>query len=91
MTTTKNKVIIYSNKNDKIIVEKGVVYIKINIKKLDLLIAKMGMSIKEFSKYSHINETTLCRIRNGKQVPSIKTIGKLAKALKVEPEEIIEN
>lgn len=64
--------------------------IKINIKKIDLLIAKMGMSAKEFSEHAHINETTLCRIRNGKQVPSIKTVGKLANALEVDVEEIID-
>lgn len=66
------------------------IIIKIDIKKIDLLIAKKGMSVKEFSEHSHINETTLCRIRNGKQVPNIKTVGKLAKALEVDVTEIIE-
>ena len=63
--------------------------IKIDIRKIDLLIAKMGMSVKEFSEHAHINETTLCRIRNGKQIPSIKTVGKLANALEVDVAEII--
>lgn len=66
------------------------IHIKIDTKKVDLLIAKMEMSAKEFSEHSHINETTLCRIRKGKQVPNIKTVGKLAKALDVDVEEIIE-
>lgn len=89
MTTPRNRGII-KERNDNIIVEKGVVVIKIDSKKIDLLIAKKGMSVKEFSELSHINETTLCRIRNGKQVPNIKTVGKLAKALEVDVAEIIE-
>lgn len=66
------------------------ILIRINTKKVDLLIAKKEMSAKEFSEHSNINETTLCRIRNGKQVPNIKTVGKLAKALDVDVAEIIE-
>ena len=63
--------------------------LKIDIGKLDLLIAETGMSLKEFAAYSKINETTLCRIRKGRQNPSIKTIGKLVKALEIETSEII--
>lgn len=63
--------------------------LKIDTKKLDLLIAKTGMSLKEFAVHSKINETTLCRIRKGRQNPSIKTIGKLVKALEIETNEII--
>lgn len=75
--------------SDNIIIGKEVISIKIDINKVELLIAKMGMSAKEFSEHSRINETTLCRIRNGRQAPNIKTIGKLAKALKVDVEEIV--
>lgn len=66
------------------------IVIKIDTKKIDLLIANMGMSAKEFSEHSGINESTLCKIRSGKQAPSLKTIGKLARALNVDAEQIAE-
>lgn len=47
--------------------------------------------MKELSEVSGVNVTTLSRINKGKQKPSMKTIGRIAKALKVDVEELVDH
>lgn len=61
----------------------------IDVSKLNLAIAKSCMTLKDLSAVSGVNTTTLSRIKQNRQVPSPKTVGKIAKALKIDVEELI--
>ena len=63
---------------------------KIDNKKLEIVMATRCISLKELSKRSSISEVTLTRLKRNVQKPKPKTIGKIAKALKCNVIEIIE-
>lgn len=63
---------------------------KVNLEKLNLAMAKACMSTTELIQKTKINQGTLTRIKQGKKAyPS--TIGKIARALGVTVEELINN
>lgn len=62
---------------------------KINNSKFNVAVANSCITMKELSELSGVNVTTLSRINSGKQIPSLKTIGRIAKALNVSVESII--
>lgn len=62
---------------------------KINGKKFDILIAKRHLSFRDVAKKSNVSTTTLQNLRNGDELMP-KTVGKIADALQVEIEELIE-
>lgn len=64
---------------------------KIDSKKLNLALAKKCMSMSELSTASGVDAVTITRINKGTQSPRPQTVGKLAKALNVRVEELIEN
>ena len=64
---------------------------QLNIEKLSLAQARAGLSAKDIQREASISNVTLSRIRNGRQTPRPQTIGRLAKALGVDPSEIIES
>lgn len=53
-----------------------------------LLIAKKGISQKEFAEFIGISSTYLSQLINGKRKPSPSVAGKIAKGLNVNVEEI---
>lgn len=61
----------------------------ISIERLNLAQAKACMSSKELQEAAKISDVTLSRIRNGEQKPRLQTIGKLARALGIDPAELI--
>ena len=63
---------------------------KISVEKLLKQVAKNQMSCSSLSKKSGISRVALSRIMNGKAIPRIDTIGKLAAALNCEIEDITE-
>ena len=62
---------------------------KINAVKVKMLIAKRCMSVNEFVGAAHIASSTMRLALSGNKV-TVKTLGKIAKALGVDPEDIIE-
>ena len=62
---------------------------KIDVKKLDIAIAKSGMMLKDVAIASGLSEVGLRNIRTGKSVPKLRTIGLIAKAIGVGVQEII--
>lgn len=64
---------------------------KIDIKKFEIALAKSCMSITELAEASGVDDVTLSRMRNKKQEPRPRTIGKIAKILQVDVIELIEN
>lgn len=64
---------------------------KIDNKKITLLIANKGLSSTELSKLSGISTVTLCRIKNGSQIARPRTLGKIAMALGCKVEDFIED
>lgn len=63
---------------------------KINTQRLDVAIADACLTMNELSKQSRVNIVTLTKVRKGTQEPTPKTVGKIAKALNISVEEIIE-
>lgn len=64
---------------------------RININKLLLAMANACITIGELSNKSGISRTALNNFTTGKGNPKPATIGKLAKALNVNVEELIED
>lgn len=64
---------------------------KINLKKLEFLMAEKCIEIRELSKKTGVTESTISRIKNGKQNAKPVTIGKIAKGLDVQITELLEN
>ncbi len=62
---------------------------KINNSKLELAMANACINTNELSQKSSINCSTLTRIKNGKQVQPA-TVGKIAQALNVPIEDLID-
>lgn len=64
---------------------------KINKKAMDILLAENCLSIKELAKKIGITPGNLTRIRQGQKNTRPKTIGLIAKALKVDINELLED
>lgn len=62
---------------------------KINSTKLDVAMANACITTNELSKKTNLNHSTLTRIKSG-SCANPATIGKIAKALNVRVEELIE-
>lgn len=62
----------------------------IDSKKLMLLMAKKGMNFKDLAEKSNVSRATISYANNGKRCRA-DVIGKIAAALEVEPEAIIED
>ena len=63
---------------------------KIDNKKLDLIMAQKCLSSEKLSQMANVSQVTIARMRNGSQKPRPMTIGKIAKALGVKVEDLIE-
>jgi len=61
----------------------------IDVEKINLLIANKCLSVNELAKLSGISLVTLSRIRNGSQQARPQTLGKIAKALETNVENLI--
>lgn len=57
--------------------------------KINLLLANKCMSINELAAASGVDKVTISRIRNGSQRPRPKTLGKIARALETNVENLI--
>lgn len=62
---------------------------KIDNKNLTLIMAKQCLLVKDLAIKSDVDIVTITRIRKGKQAARPATVGKLARALDVDVEEII--
>lgn len=62
----------------------------INPQKLTLAMSRACMSSAELQREAAISDVTLCKIRNGTQKPRPATVGRIARALGIDPTEIIE-
>lgn len=63
---------------------------KISKTTLEVAMAESCITLKELSKKSGIRQETITRIKNGFQNANPSTVGKIAKALNVKVEELIE-
>ncbi|MCH3965470.1 MAG: helix-turn-helix domain-containing protein [Clostridium sp.] len=61
-----------------------------NVKKINLIRIKQGMSVTELAEKSKLAKATVSRILNNKACARPDTIGKLAKALNVDVEQIVD-
>ena len=60
-------------------------------RKLQILMAKNRMSVKELSEKSGLSANAISSFLSGRRKPCIKSLGMLAKGLGVDVEEIIED
>ena len=63
---------------------------KIDTEKLDVLIAKKGLMLKDIAHDSGLSTNSFRNIRQGKSTPRLATIGRIAKALNVDVQDIIQ-
>lgn len=63
---------------------------RLNLKKVNIEMANQCLSKRGLSEKSGINYVTLVPYLNGKRDPKSEILGRIAKALDVDPEEIIE-
>ncbi|MGF0064362.1 helix-turn-helix domain-containing protein [Lachnospiraceae bacterium SGI.085] len=63
---------------------------KLNLKKLKLAMAVKCLSARGLSQKTGINYVTLTPYLNGKREPKPELLGKIAKALEVDPAELID-
>lgn len=63
---------------------------KINNNKLEIAMGNALIGTKKLSEMTGINQETIARIKNGHQNPRPMTIGKIAKALNVNVEDLME-
>lgn len=64
---------------------------KIDNKKLDLIMAENCLSAEEFAKLAGVSSVTVSRIKKGTQKARPKTIGKIVKALNLKVNELIKD
>ncbi len=62
-----------------------------DVKMLKILIAKRQLTITELAKMAGISTDLICKVLAGKRKPNLSTIGKLAAALDVSPEELLKD
>ena len=62
---------------------------KVDGKKISILQAQKQMTTTKLAKLSGISGSAICNIVRGDREPRPKTVGKLAKALNVEVEELL--
>lgn len=63
---------------------------KVNKEKLDLAMATNCLSFEKLSKITGVSPVTIARIKNGSQKPRPSTVGKIAKALGMKVEDLID-
>lgn len=63
----------------------------IDRKKFDLAMAKKCINLKELKDLAHISNSTITKVLAGKIPLQPKTLGKIAKALDVEPIELLQD
>lgn len=62
---------------------------KVDLQKIKIEQARQCLSVVELSKETGLVRTTISNVLNGKISPTPKTLGLIAKALKVDVEDII--
>lgn len=62
----------------------------LDVKKLQLMMAKKQLNIRELAQRSGLSENSISSFFSGRRVPSIKSLGKLAAGLGVEVEELLQ-
>nr|DAP92772.1 MAG TPA: Helix-turn-helix XRE-family like protein [Caudoviricetes sp.] len=68
----------------------GVKCMKINNERFEVALASSCMTLKELSEKSGIRQETIARIKKSLQNPNPSTVGKIAKALGISVEKLIE-
>jgi len=61
------------------------------MKKLRKLRLERGLSLRDLEKLSGVAYSGICRMENGEYLPNIKTLLKLARALNVRVEDLIDD
>lgn len=88
---TDKKISDIVNATDKYLsATKGGEKMKLNLKKLKLAMACKCLSSKGLAEKAGINYVTLIPYLNGKREPGTEALGKIAKALDVDPETLID-
>lgn len=64
---------------------------KINIIKLGVAMAKLCVTQEELARMAGVNVMTISRAKNGQGNVQLSTIGKIAKALNVQVEDLLED
>lgn len=64
--------------------------LNVDVKKLEILLVNKHMSVIELSRLSGLSHETIYRMLKEKKA-SLKTLGKIAKALEIDIEKVLDN
>lgn len=62
---------------------------EVNHQKLRELREDRGLSVRGLAKEAEVSTETVFSVEHGKRQPSLKTLGKLARALDVDPRDLL--
>lgn len=65
--------------------------LKLDRRKLDIILARQCLNVTELVKLAGVSNALLTRLFAGKCTLTTKTLGKLSKALKVDPTDLIKD
>lgn len=65
--------------------------LKIDRRKLDLIMAKQCVNLSDVTKKAGVSSALITKVVSGKYTLTTKTLGKISKALNVEPQDLIQD
>ena len=72
-------------------IKRGVIMLELDRKKLDIVLARQCLNVTELVKLSGVSSSLLTKLFSNKCTLTTKTLGKISKALKVDPTELIKD
>lgn len=63
---------------------------KLNNERIMIVLSERGMLIKDLCSEADVSETAFKKMRDGKRTPRTTTLGRIAKALNVDVQDIIQ-
>lgn len=72
------------------IIRRGVKMLKLDRRKLDLILAEKCYSLADLTKKAGVSSALITKVVSGNYTLTTKTLGKIAKALEVKPQDLIQ-
>lgn len=74
----------------EMIIQRGVKMLKLDRRKLDLILAEKCYSLVDLTKKAGVSSALITKVVSGNYTLTTKTLGKIAKALEVKPQDLIQ-
>ena len=74
----------------EMIIKRGVKMLKLDRRKLDLILAEKCYNLVDLTKKAGVSSALITKVVSGNYTLTTKTLGKIAKALDVKPQDLIQ-